>query len=346
MLADKQTPVVFTGRAGEYFGIWIVNLLLSILTLGIYSAWAKVRRKKYFYQHTFIDGVAFDYHASPIAILKGRIIALIALLAYSFSGSVSPILAQAVGVLLFLCVPWIVVRSRIFNARNSSHRGLRFDFTGKVSHAVGVYVGLPILTALSLGLAHPYAVHQRTTFLMNGHRYGLTQAEMQVEVKAFYKLYFKSLLLALLLVAAAVGAISMIGYKGFGTSLTGKLAKAASVGVFVMGLLLLMAIVGAYLQARLANLTWNSTHLDHIHFQMDMRARDLAWIYVSNLLLIFLSFGLLAPWAHIRVARYHASRLRLLGEADLDRFVGEKKAEMKATGEEFADFFDVDLAFG
>ncbi|MDR1854861.1 MAG: DUF898 domain-containing protein, partial [Azoarcus sp.] len=37
----------FTGSGGEYFRIWIVNLLLSILTLGIYSAWAKVRREQY-----------------------------------------------------------------------------------------------------------------------------------------------------------------------------------------------------------------------------------------------------------------------------------------------------------
>ena len=32
--------IVFTGKASEYFGIWIVNVLLTILTLGIYSAWA------------------------------------------------------------------------------------------------------------------------------------------------------------------------------------------------------------------------------------------------------------------------------------------------------------------
>ena len=45
---QKTTPVIFEGKTSEYFGIWIVNLLLSLLTLGIYSAWAKVRRKKYF----------------------------------------------------------------------------------------------------------------------------------------------------------------------------------------------------------------------------------------------------------------------------------------------------------
>ena len=41
-------PVQFNGRGGEFFGIWIVNILLSIITLGIYSAWAKVRTKRYF----------------------------------------------------------------------------------------------------------------------------------------------------------------------------------------------------------------------------------------------------------------------------------------------------------
>src|SRR5258707_6333866 len=45
-------PLRFTGRAGEYFRIWIVNICLSIVTLGIYSAWAKVRRKRYFYGNT------------------------------------------------------------------------------------------------------------------------------------------------------------------------------------------------------------------------------------------------------------------------------------------------------
>ena len=65
----------FTGRAGEFFGIWFVNLSLSILTLGIYSAWAKVRTERYFYGNTRLAGAAFEYFASPIAILKGRLIA-------------------------------------------------------------------------------------------------------------------------------------------------------------------------------------------------------------------------------------------------------------------------------
>ncbi|MFB1034562.1 MAG: DUF898 family protein, partial [Sinobacterium sp.] len=41
---NKRTvPVKFLGKTGEFFSIWIVNLLLTIVTLGIYSAWATVR---------------------------------------------------------------------------------------------------------------------------------------------------------------------------------------------------------------------------------------------------------------------------------------------------------------
>ena len=69
-------PLRFTGNGAEYFGIWIVNLLLTIVTIGIYSAWAKVRRLQYFYRHTELAGSSFDFHGSPIKILIGRVIAL------------------------------------------------------------------------------------------------------------------------------------------------------------------------------------------------------------------------------------------------------------------------------
>ena len=52
----------FTGSGSEYFRIWIVNTLLTVVTLGIYSAWAKVRRLRYFYGSTQLAGSTFEYH--------------------------------------------------------------------------------------------------------------------------------------------------------------------------------------------------------------------------------------------------------------------------------------------
>jgi hypothetical protein len=48
---------VFTGTTDEYFRIWIVNMCLSLVTLGIYSAWAKVRLTQYIRAHTTLDGM-------------------------------------------------------------------------------------------------------------------------------------------------------------------------------------------------------------------------------------------------------------------------------------------------
>ncbi|MBT9430766.1 DUF898 family protein, partial [Candidatus Symbiopectobacterium endolongispinus] len=76
---NGKHAVVFHGKSGEYFLIWLVNALLTTITLGIYSAWATVRTCRYFYGNTEINGDRFDYHAEPIQILKGRIIVIGAL---------------------------------------------------------------------------------------------------------------------------------------------------------------------------------------------------------------------------------------------------------------------------
>src|SRR5512142_1603446 len=101
----------FTGTGWEYFRIWIVNLLLTIVTLGIYSAWAKVRRMQYFYRNTRLADASFDYHGDPKAILKGRFIAFALLLVYNLTLKFNPILGLVVGLLLGLAMPWLLMRS-------------------------------------------------------------------------------------------------------------------------------------------------------------------------------------------------------------------------------------------
>src|SRR5690606_20455872 len=74
--SGNRHQVEFHGNGGEFFRIWIVNLVLSILTLGIYSAWAKVRTNRYFYGNTEVAGSHFEYLAEPMQILKGRLVAV------------------------------------------------------------------------------------------------------------------------------------------------------------------------------------------------------------------------------------------------------------------------------
>ncbi len=123
-------PVTFTGTGSEYFKIWIVNIFLTVLTLGIYSAWAKVRNKRYFYGNSILDGSSFEYHARPLQILVGRIVAIVLLALVTFGSMIHPVVFIVTTVFVVLIAPWALWRSTIFNARMSSYRNVRFGFEG------------------------------------------------------------------------------------------------------------------------------------------------------------------------------------------------------------------------
>jgi len=127
--------------------------------------------------------------------------------------------------------------------------------------------------------------------------------------------------------------------------LTSPLAWLAVLGGMLLYGFVIFGFLG-YFQARIGNLIWNNTTLDKLSFKSSLRARDFFWLYLSNMVAIMCTFGLATPWAQIRMARYRANKLQIVGDVDFDQFVGDKKEEVKATGEEIADMFDVDLSFG
>src|SRR5882762_2543542 len=150
--AGDIVPLRFTGQAGEYFRIWIVNICLSIVTLGIYSAWAKVRRKRYFYGNTLLGESAFEYLADPKAILKGRIVVLAGFVVYSLVGKINPLAGLAMALVFLGVLPWLIVRASRFNAVNSAHRNVRFDFRagyGEMSRLLTLPI---VLVPLTLGI--------------------------------------------------------------------------------------------------------------------------------------------------------------------------------------------------
>jgi uncharacterized membrane protein YjgN (DUF898 family) len=151
----------------------------------------KVRRKKYFYNNTLIDGVGFDYHANPIAILKGRVIAFVLFVIYNVLAGTNPIIAGVLLILFIIALPWIITRGLMFNARNSSHRGLRFDFDGKYGQAALVFLVFPLLIIVTLGLAFPFVMRQVNKFMFDHHKFGTSHFAMEASIKDFYMVYLK-----------------------------------------------------------------------------------------------------------------------------------------------------------
>lgn len=333
----------FTGTGSEYFRIWIMNLVLTVLTLGIYSAWAKVRRMQYFYRNTRLNESSFDYHGTPVAILKGRLIAVGLFAAYYTFLKFMPLMGLAIGLCIALIMPFLLVISFRFRLYNSSYRGLRFGFTGSIKSAYFTFLALPVFTVLTLYLLAPFTHQRIKAYQHNNTRFGQSEFTFNAGVGSFYKVYFFTLMqLVLIIVLLGFGAYRIL--KGAMAHIPGE----AVIGIiFAVYMLLIFAslIVVPYFISRIQNLIWNHTALVEHRFSSALSARGMTWIMISNFIFIILTLGLFKPFADIRMARYRIEHLALLPAGSIADFIAAEQEQVSAAGTETAEFFDVDIGF-
>ena len=343
--APTDYPVRFLGTGSEYFRIWIVNLLLTIVTLGIYSAWAKVRRLKYMYRNTQIADSSFDYHGSPIAILKGRLVALVLLIAYNFSFQLSLIVGVVTLAFLAAIFPWLIRQSLRFRARYSSYRGIHFQFVGGLAEIYLIAAPLIFCRAFCIarllrgrqnrapGLAHHiarigdfYLSCIAAVFALPIQALSARQYPLRVRSSALHRDRRKLLRRLwnrvcsiprhrchLRLVFAAAGA--------------GIFSSGADASTFGIGLLLLLiAIYAAYFLLFAAfvvliqNRVWNHTTVGEVSFRSNARVLPMARIYLVNIVLLIVTLGLFTPFAVIRSHKYRLESVTAVTVTGMDQF--------------------------
>jgi uncharacterized membrane protein YjgN (DUF898 family) len=339
----------FTGSGGSYFGIWIVNLLLTIVTLGIYSAWAKVRRLQYFYRHTELAGSGFDFHGSPARILLGRIIAVTMLVVYNLSVRLHSIWTLVVIIALAAVLPWLLRNSFRFRLYNTSWRGTRFHFRGTVGGAYRVFLLNGFLALITLYIMLPFAHQRLKAYQHHNSWFGQTRFSFHARAGQFYLLYL--MLLAGLLAFGIVAAMSGIGgafqalaaAQGHGGHVDPKLIIRTLV-ILYGALILVSIIIGPFFHALMTNLIWNNTRLGEHRIECHMSPLKLIWISVSNLVLVVATLGIFIPWAMVRLTRFHVESLRVLPASDLQEFAAAAPEDVGAIGAETATVFDFDIA--
>ncbi|WP_420995522.1 YjgN family protein [Cupriavidus sp. 30B13] len=330
----------FVGSGSEYFRIWIVNALLTIVTLGIYSAWAKVRTMQYFYRNTRLDAASFDYHGRASAILKGRAIVFGLAMVFQLTSHISPLLSLVLGLALALVFPLLLVRSLRFRMANSSYRGLRFAFTGGDAEAYKVFLLWPALTLLTLYALAPLA-HQRFKQYQHNHtRFGTAPFAIDATAGGFYGVYLRAfgMMVAVMVVTAvAGGALGNVFGGGRGGVVMAFLV--AAVGFYVA-----LLAIGPFFMARLQNLVWNHTTLAPHAFRSEVKAGRLFFIFVTNMIATVLTLGLFMPFAKVRSMRYRIESMTMLAAAPLDAFVAGETQQVGALGDAAVDWYDIDIA--
>lgn len=119
----------FSGTGGEYFRVWIVNLLLSIITLGLYTPWARRRSARYFYDHTQIAGSPLEFTAPLRKMVVSFILFALLYLAYKIAAETG----QDTMVLVFIIgaaalAPYIWGSAMRFRLASTRWRGLQLHF--------------------------------------------------------------------------------------------------------------------------------------------------------------------------------------------------------------------------
>ena len=236
-----------------------------------------------------------------------------------------------------------------FRARNSAYQNIRFNFSGSYWDATKIFIFWGIFgNILTLGLLFPYVQYLQTRFLVEKSGYGKSDFEFKAGGSDFYIVYLVALGI-MMGASIIVGIISAVGMGGIMASM-GDVSQAEpeKIGAMVSAIMMPFMIVlylafFAYIQSRMGNLVWNNIIIKGNSFECSLRARDLMWLYFSNMVAIIVSFGLLVPWAKIRMARYRVSKLELLATDNLDEFVQAERNQVSALGEEMGDVFDIDI---
>jgi len=316
--ASDIVPLRFTGQAGEYFRIWIVNVCLSIVTLGIYSAWAKVRRKRYFYGNTLLGDSAFEYLADPKAILKGRIVVVGGFAIYSLVGKINPIAGLAMALVFLGVLPWLIVRASRFNAVNSAHRNVRFDFRAGYGEMARLLTLPVVLVPLTLGLLYPYYAYRKRRFFLEHSTFGTTPFAFDASAGAYYLVYLKAALMFVLFLAGS----------------------AVTLGIGALPFYIWFA---AYRDGAVGRLTWKSTRLGALRFDCRWATGGLFKLYFLNSLGVIATAGLLAPWAAVRTARYQLKRIALQPGGEIGAFIAAAQERVGAIGDEASDLLGFDF---
>jgi uncharacterized membrane protein YjgN (DUF898 family) len=361
--AETSHALTFTGSGAEYFRIWIVNLLLTVATLGIYSAWAKTRRLQYFYRNTQLAGASFDFRGDPKAILRGRILAVIVVAAYHYAFGFSLKAGVATVALLLVGLPFMMRSALRFRLSNTVYRGLPFGFSASVKQAYLVYLvpvtilvlpsallalmpGKPVVGAVFLFyLAWPLIHGAMKAFQHKHLMVGDQRATFPLGMTNLAKPYLIAFLIwlgvfVLFIVAAVVFAALVGGQKATGVG--ASLGVLAGMAIFYIALLL----PAPYIVVRMNNRAWSATSFPGVRITCAMKVWPYLRLQVVNVLLTLITLGLYRPFAAVRTWRYRVEHVTIDTPDGFEQAVlAARRPAAAAAGDGVADFLGVDLSW-
>ncbi len=305
------------GKAGEFFAIFIVNLIFTILTLGIYRFWAKARIRRYLWSQSSFDGERFEYTGNGLEVFLGFLkvlgLALVGLVAlgvvYAGLSMISPLLAAVPLVAAYLFFIFVMPLVGIYGARRymlsrTGYRGVRFSQDGSPFDFAWRVLGYWFLNVITLGLFVPFAGCRARRYVFNNMKFGSQP----------------------------------FAFDGGGGALFGPYLLALLLTIPTLGL------VWLWYGARKARHYAAHTRAGELSFELTFTTGQYVGLVLTNLVVILLTLGLALPWAVVRSMRFNLQHLEVRGQLDY-RSIQQSATRADAVNDGLAEVLDVAGAY-
>lgn len=312
-IKPKSYPVDFKGKGETYFGIIIVNWLLTVLTLGFYYPWAKEKNLKYLYSQTTLNDSAFEFHGTGKEMFIGFVKAVgifftlfLIVILFNFLGM--PSIGLVIFYLCFFAIMPIAIHgSYKYRMSRTSWRGIRFGYRGNRNELIVNFLKWFGLTIVTFGIYGSWFAINLRKYLIENIRFGDIEMEYDGNGAEYFMLNLKGYLLTLV----------TFGIYGFWWQ---------------------QEIIEYYIN----NLKMHKDK-ESIDFETTVTGGGIFKLTIVNMIIMFCTLGLGYAWVQMRTFKYIASNIQLEGTIDLDNIHQTEAAYKDATGEDIGDMLDMDF---
>lgn len=364
--AAEVTKLEFHGSVGEFMPIVLVNILFTILTIGIFRFWARARVRRYLWSRTSLHGDSFEYTGTGLELFLGFLFVFLLIilpavgLSYVANYLISTgrdVLGGALVLLLYVGFLFLfgaaIYRAGRYRMSRTRWRGIRGNQREKGWAFAGRYLLLIVLQVFTLGLALPFFLNSIWGYTYNRREFGTGRFRYTGPTGPLYPRFLACVALAFVAIFVVFFLIGMLFALIAATmNLDPLIEPGGTFGILQIVILVLVAlasyaIVGITLGA--VFLLFNQRYYGHIAqftefegagFRFEVSLGRLFRLWFGNVLILIFTLGFGHAFTQLRVVRFIAEHLKLVGAVDWDR-IEQTSADAPGVGEGLADAFDL-----
>ncbi len=305
---SSSMKLQYSGETLRFAGIVALNLLLQIVTLGIFRFWARTRERRYIWSNVNLADEPLEYTGTGMELFIGFLIVtliigpLIGGFVFAINLASNPILVAILTVVYLLVIYFLVhvaaYRARRYRLTRTLWRGIRGTLAGSSVLYALRGLGYSLLSVVTLGLAVPIQRIGLTRIEIENMYFGDRAFSFDGSARGLFKYWLVPWVGLIALAAAYFSFLSLtqgLNPEGFDRTDPAQVEQAAQFGqniLAAMGYLALAAMVYGLMlvwyRVREFRYLSGSVSYEGLRFGSSLGLGRVIWIYVSFVLVAML----------------------------------------------------------